>query len=57
MTKETLENKTSKCKFDKKNGCYALACYSHIECNSRDEHGNPMYVQLDTIKKEKGYCN
>lgn len=34
-----------KCPFDKSDGCHALACYSHRECGSRDEHGNPIYVE------------
>lgn len=47
-----LNNKTEKCIHDKKDGCHALACYSGKECNSRDENGNPLYVDTETIKKE-----
>ncbi len=64
MTEKKLETITSKCRFDKKEGCYAfvLACSSHKWCNSRDEYGNPiyardeygnpMYASLGIIKKE-----
>lgn len=34
----------SKCKFDKEAGCSANACFSNQPCNSRDEHGGPMYI-------------
>ena len=55
MTKGRLEIMASGCNFDKKDGCHALACYSHEKCNSRDEHGNPMYVSTEIIKKEMKY--
>jgi hypothetical protein len=32
-----------KCSFDKKGGCYALACYSKQKCGARDSKGNPKY--------------
>lgn len=53
MTKEKLEIINSECGFDKKDGCYALACYSNKKCNSRDEYENPMYVPFMIIKKEE----
>lgn len=33
----------SKCKFDKKDGCHALGCFSKQKCSSRDKKGNPVY--------------
>lgn len=33
----------AECKFDKKDGCHANACFSNQKCGSRDEEGNPMY--------------
>lgn len=41
------------CNFDKKDGCYAMVCYSAKPCGSRDENGNPLYVPLKKIKAEE----
>lgn len=32
--------KMSKCKWNYKGWCYALACYSNTPCGARDEGGN-----------------
>lgn len=32
-----------KCCFDGDGMCWAMACYSNQQCNSRDENGNPKY--------------
>ena len=39
-----MVKKMAKCKFDKKDGCSANVCFSNQACNSRDEHGGPIYI-------------
>lgn len=41
----------NKCDFNYKGWCYALACYSNIQCGARDENGNPKYVSNEECKK------
>jgi len=35
----------TKCEFDKKGLCHALACYSRQKCGARDKQGNPKYKE------------
>ena len=40
-----------KCKFNKSNTCYALACYSGELCSAKDKKGNIRYS--DTFDRKR----